>query len=360
MGFQCGIVGLPNVGKSTLFNALTSAGIAAENFPFCTIEPNTGVVPVPDTRLGEIAEIASSAKRIPATVEFIDIAGLVRGAASGEGLGNQFLGHIRNTQAIAQVVRCFENPDITHVDGRIDPLEDIATINTELALADLESCQRALERLNGQVRSGDTEAVARVELLKFLITTLNDGQPLRTLSLDERQRDRLRDYQLLTIKPVLYIANTTEANDTCPADLQQLAEAEGAPVISICTPLEAEIAELPVDDRAEFLEAMELAEASLDRVIRAGYELLGLHTFFTASEKEARAWTIPRNMQAPQAAGTIHTDFERGFIRAEVISYTDYLACNGEAGCREQGKLRIEGKDYQVQDGDVIHFRFNV
>jgi GTP-binding protein YchF len=363
LGFKCGIVGLPNVGKSTLFNALTKAGIEAANYPFCTIEPNMGVVPVPDQRLDNVARIMQSKETIPAVMRFVDIAGLVAGAAKGEGLGNKFLANIRETQAIAHVVRCFENDDITHVAGQIDPLADIEVINTELALADLESVEKALQKLEKDAKRGDKEAKARQPVLVRVRDHLNTGQVVRQLDLSDDEELLIHHLQLLTAKPTLYIANVDEAGLEGNAYLDQVkayAAKENAQVVAVCAAIEAEISELEEVEQAEFLESLGLEEPGLNRVIRAGYELLGLQTYLTAGPKEARAWTIPQGATAPQAAGVIHTDFEKGFIRAEVIGYEDYIACNGESGAKEAGKWRLEGKDYIVQDGDVILFRFNV
>lgn len=363
MAIKCGIVGLPNVGKSTLFNALTSAEIAAENYPFCTIEPNVGVVPVPDPRLDVLAGIVNPAKVIPTTMEFVDIAGLVAGASKGEGLGNQFLANIRETNAIAHVVRCFENDDVTHVAGSINPLDDVDTINTELALADLESVEKQLYKAERNAKTNEKSAIYRRDLLKKVNEHLQGGSAVRTLELDENEELELRDLQLLTAKPVMYIANVDESGFEKNPHLdavRALAESEGAEVVPVCAAIEAEIALLDDDDKAEFLSDLGLDEPGLNRVIRGGYRLLGLETFFTAGPKEVRAWTTHIGATAPQAAGEIHTDFEKGFIRAEVIAYDDYVAGNGEQGAKEAGKLRLEGKEYVVQEADVMHFRFNV
>jgi ribosome-binding ATPase len=363
MGIKCGIVGLPNVGKSTLFNALTRAQIAAENYPFCTIDPNVGIVPVPDPRLEALAAIVHPERILPATVEFVDIAGLVAGASKGEGLGNKFLAHIRETDAIAHVVRCFENDDIIHVAGRIKPLDDVAVINTELALADLETVERGLLRAEKNSKAGDKDAIKLRDLLKRVRDHLNTGQAARALIKDSEERKLLRDLQLITSKPLMYVANVAEngfENNPHLDELRKLAAQEGADVVPVCAAIEAEISQLDEADRGDFLQELGLSEPGLNRVIRAGYKLLGLQTYFTAGEKEVRAWTVVAGATAPQAAGVIHTDFEKGFIRAEVIAYNDYIACKGEQGAKEAGKLRLEGKEYIVKEGDVMHFRFNV
>ena len=363
MSLKCGIVGLPNVGKSTLFNALTKAGIAAENYPFCTIEPNVGVVEVPDPRLAVLAGIVHPERVLPAVTEFVDIAGLVAGASKGEGLGNQFLANIRETDAIAHVVRCFEDSNVVHVAGRIQPLDDIETIHTELALADLATVEKAVARTQKAAKSGDKEALKLAQLLDRVHAQLNQGQPVRALGLDEEDLILLRPLCLITVKPTLYVANVLESgfqNNPLLDQVEAYAVREGAPVVPVCAALEAQVADLDEADQALFLADMGLSEPGLNRLIRAVYRLLGLETYFTAGVKEVRAWTIHAGDTAPRAAGVIHNDFERGFIRAEVISYEDFVACGGEQGAKEAGKMRLEGKDYRVKDGDVMHFRFNV
>ncbi len=363
MSLKCGIVGLPNVGKSTLFNALTKSGIAAENYPFCTIEPNTGVVEVPDPRLAILAGIVKPERVVPAVTEFVDIAGLVAGASKGEGLGNQFLAHIRETDAIAHVVRCFDDPNVVHVAGRVDPVSDMETIHTELALADLSTVEKALVRNQKTARAGDKEALRLKIVLEQVHAGLNSGRPVRALNLDPEFLALLTPLCLITAKPTLYVANVLEdgfEKNPLLDKVRAYAAQENAPVVPICASMEAQMAELDAEDKAMFLADMGLTEPGLDRLIRATYQLLGLETYFTAGVKEVRAWAIHAGDTAPKAAAVIHNDFERGFIRAEVIAYEDFVACKGEQGAREQGKLRLEGKDYPVRDGDVMHFRFNV
>lgn len=363
MALQCGIVGLPNVGKSTVFNCLTKAGAAAENYPFCTIEPNVGIVPIPDARLDKLSAIVKPEKIVPTTVEFVDIAGIVKGASQGEGLGNKFLSHIRETNAIAHVVRCFVDDNVTHVAGKVSPLDDIAVINTELALADLDTVEKTILRVQKNARGGDKAAVTELGLLERIKAQLNEGNPARALSFTKEEKPIVQSFHLLTLKPTLYVANVAENgfnNNPLLDQVKKIAQEENAEIVVLCAAIEAEIAELNDEDKAAFLEELKLEEPGLNRLIHAGYKLLHLETYFTAGVKEVRAWTIPVGATAPQAAGVIHSDFEKGFIRAEVIGFDEFIQYKGEQGAKEAGKWRLEGKEYIVKDGDVMHFRFNV